>query len=68
MPADIFEQQVKDEPVTDTEWLEYQFFVALHNLKRVAPSHYLVTTIEMALKSRAIPSNNKPGLMRHQAD
>ena len=61
MPASEFDKQVRDEPVTDKEWLEYQFFVALHNLKEVAPDHYLVTTVQMALQSR-------PGLLRKQAD
>ena len=43
------------EKMVEKEWLEYQLFVALHNLKEVAPDHYLVTTVEMALQSKPRP-------------
>ena len=43
---------ISEEATVDKEWLEYQFFVALHNLEDVAPDHYLVTTIKAALESR----------------
>ena len=61
MPATSIDRETLDKPVTDKEWLEYQFFLALHNLKDVAPDHYLVTTVEYALKSR-------PAHLKRQAD
>ena len=61
MPADIIDRQTQDEPVSPKEWLEYQFFVALHNLEDVAPDHYLVTTVKAALESR-------PAHLKRQAE
>ena len=51
----------------EKEFLEYQFFLALHNLKAVAPDHYLVTTIEIALQSKPQPGD-LPSLARRQAE
>ena len=69
MPASDFEKQVRDEPVTDKEWLEFMVFTALHNLKQVAPDHFLVTTVELALRSRPNHDPEKlPSLLKRQAD
>ncbi len=52
MPANIIDQQTRMTPVEEKEWLEYKFFCALQDLKKVAPDHYLVTTVEYAIQSR----------------
>jgi len=61
MPANIIDKQTPNKPVEVKEWLEYRFFCALHDLKDVAPDHYLVTTVEAALESR-------PAHLKRQAD
>ncbi len=55
------DDQTMNKPVTDKEWLEFQLLTAVHNLKAVAPDHYLVTTIEYALQSR-------PSWLKRQAE
>ena len=50
------------------EWLEYVVMSALHDLKEVAPGHYLVTTVEMALQARAFTGEKAPALARRQAE
>ena len=38
------------------EWLEFELFRVLHDIKLIAPDHFMVTTAEIALQSR--PTTN----------
>ena len=63
----VSSEEIEAEALASESWLEFQVFVAVHNLKENSPNHYLVRAIEAALGVRPEPNPNQAELFPRES-